>query len=177
VEEQFRFWERASRIKAEAEAKKAVRFISISREYGCAGFRIGDRLAAVLNSRQMEGLLPWTVYDRKLIDLVCSDHKLSRVLVESLGRRREHELSNYLAERFAGKPSNLDVFKKCAETIFQLTAHGRVIVIGRASALLTANIAGSFHLRVAVSFEWRVKQVAEDGTLAGRGSFFLLFDQ
>ena len=160
VEEQFRTWEAVSIKEEEEKAKKGVRFITISREYGCAGFRIGDRLAEELNSRQSEDLPPWTVYDRKLIDMVCNDHKLSRILVESLDRQRKHVFSDYITGLFTGEPSTLHVFKKCAETIFRLTTKGRVIIIGRAAALITESLTGGLHLRIVAPLDWRVDQVA-----------------
>jgi len=160
VEEQFRTWEVIDRKAAEKKSRKGVRFITISREYGCAGFRIGERLAAELNAKQQDDSAPWTVYDRKLIDLVCSSHKLNQILVETLDRQRKHLFSDYITGLFTGEPSSMKVFRKCAETIFQLAAHGRVIIIGRASALITSKLSGGLHVRVIAPLQWRVKQVA-----------------
>ena len=160
VEEQFRIWEATDDKAAEEKVREKIRFITISREYGCAGFRIGDRLAEVLNSRQHEGLPPWTVYDHKLVDLVCQNHKLNRVLVESLDNQSKHVFGDYIKGIFTGEPSSIQVFKKCAETIFQLANKGNVIIIGRASSLITGKLTGGLHVRIVAPLEWRVKQVA-----------------
>ena len=160
VEEQFRIWEATGDKAAQEKTGEEIRFITISREYGCAGFRIGDSLAAALNSTQKEGLAPWTVYDHKLVDLVCKNHKLNRVLVESLDNQSKHIFGDYIKGIFTGEPSSIQVFKKCAETIFQLASKGRVIIIGRASCLITDKLTGGFHIRIVAPFEWRIKQVA-----------------
>lgn len=160
VEEQFRIWEAAGDKVAEEKTREEIRFITISRYYGCAGFRIGDRLAAALNTRQQEGLPPWTVYDHKLVDMVCQNHKLSRVLVESLDKQSKHVFGDYIKGIFTGEPSAIQVFKKCAETIFQLASKGRVIIVGRASCLITGKLTGGFHLRIVAPLEWRARQVA-----------------
>jgi len=94
------------------------------------------------------------------VDQVCASHKLNRVLVESLDQQRKHPFSDYITGLFTGEPSSIKVFKKCAETIFQLAARGRVIIIGRASALITEKLAGGLHVRVVAPLEWRVAQVA-----------------
>ena len=159
VEEQFRIWEATDEKAAEEKPGEEIRFITISREYGCAGFRIGDRLAGVLNSRQNEGLPPWTVYDHKVVDLVCQNHKLNRVLVESLDNQSKHVFGDYIKGIFTGEPSSIQVFKKCAETIFQLAIKGNVIIIGRASSLITGKLTGGLHVRIVAPLEWRIKQV------------------
>lgn len=162
VEEQFHIWEAAGAKKTQEKDPGAVRFVTISREYGCAGFRIGDRLAAVLNGLwpASEGIPPWTVYDRKLVELVCEDHNLNRTLVETLDHLRKNVFSDYITGIFTGEPSSLEVFKKCAQTMFKLAAAGRVILIGRASAQITRKLSGGLHVRLVAPLEWRVKQVA-----------------
>ncbi|MBN2289961.1 MAG: cytidylate kinase-like family protein [Candidatus Glassbacteria bacterium] len=161
VEEQFRSWEVLG-TKAEAEkAEKKTTFVTISREYGCAAFRIGNAVAEALNA-ELRGpsQIPWAVYDRKLVDLVCEDHKLNRTLVETLDRQRKHVFSDYITGIFTGEPSSIKVFKKCASTIFSLASHGRVILIGRASSLITEKLAGGLHVRIVAPLDWRVEQVA-----------------
>jgi len=130
VEEQFRIWEATGDKVTEEKTREEIRFITISRDYGCAGFRIGDNLAAALNSTQQEGLPPWTVYDHKLVDLVCRDHNLSRVLVENLDKQSKHLFGDYIKGIFTGEPSSIQVFKRFAETI------------------------------IVAPLEWRIKQVA-----------------
>ena len=161
VEEQFRSWE-VSIISAGEKEERGIRFVTISREYGCAGFRIGDTLATALNSRleDTEPQTPWTVYDRKLVDIICEDHKLNRTLVETLDKQRKHIFSDWITGMFTGEPSSIKVFKKCAATIFSLASHGRVILVGRASSLITEKLAGGLHVRIVAPLEWRVEQVA-----------------
>ena len=160
VEEQFRSWELADGKSLVSRTAKGTRFVTISREYGCAGFRIGDTLTEVLNSDLPPGQPKWTVYDRKLVDEVCHCHSLSRVLVESLDEQRKYPFSDYITGLFTGEPSTIQIFKKCAESIFQLASNGRVILIGRASSLITNKLTGGLHVRIIAPLEWRVKQVA-----------------
>ncbi len=161
VEDQFHMWE-ASGTRKEAEEANRVRFITISRQYGCAGFRVGDRLADVLNGMfpSAGNAPPWTVYDRKLVETVCQDHNLSSVLVKALSTQRKNLFTELITGMFTGEPSSLKVFKKCAGTIFHLAAAGRVILIGRAAAMVTSRLTGGLHVRIVGSLDWRIKQVA-----------------
>ncbi len=162
VEEQFHHWEQIDSRPTRLPTAKGTGFITISREYGCAGFRIGDRLAAALNPREENlHLPPWAVYDRKLVEEICRSHNLSRMLVESLDRQRRNPFSDYISGLFTGDPSSHQVFRKCAETIYGLAARGRAILIGRGSAIITGKLEGGLHLRVVAPLEWRVRQVME----------------
>jgi cytidylate kinase len=163
VEEQFHMWE-AEGGKAES-AKKAggIKFITLSRQYGCAGFRIVERLAEILNVLQpaRTGEPRWTVYDRMLVDTICRDHNLGRMLVTTIDRLRKNVFSDYITGMFTGEPSSIKVFKQIAETVFRLAAGGRVILIGRASALITQKLVTGLHARIVAPLDWRVKQVAD----------------
>lgn len=163
VEEQFRHWQVEShhgRGGGRSNRTNAVRFVTISREYGCAGFRIADRLADALNGRAPADSPPWTVYDRKLVDMVCADHKLNRVLVNSLDAQRKHAFGDLITGMFTGEPSTLQVFRNIAETVFQLAVNGRVILIGRGGSVITSRLTGGLHVRIVAPLDWRVKQVA-----------------
>ncbi|MFC1544896.1 AAA family ATPase [Gemmatimonadota bacterium] len=160
VENQLKNWQSAGGKIEQTAIPGKTKFITISREYGCAGFRIADRLAEVLNLQPAPGLPPWTVYDRKLIDTVCEDHNLSRTLVNSMDTQRNFAFGDIISGMFTGEPSSLQVFKKFAETIFKLAANGRVILIGRGSAVITSKLSGGLHVRLVAPPEWRVKQVA-----------------
>ena len=161
--DQFRFWETESRKEQEKERfhQNQVRFISISRQYGCSGFRIGEPLATALNEQRVQRLPRWAVYDKKLIDMVCHDHELERILVESFESRKLGFLDRYLGELRANLSDSRMTFRKCSETIFRLAGKGGVIIIGRAAALITASLLGGLHIRIVAPFDWRVDQVAE----------------
>jgi cytidylate kinase len=162
VEDQFHMWE-ASGVRKESDEINRVKFVTISRQYGCAGFRVGDRLADVLNGMfpSTENAPPWTVYDRKLVETICQDHNLSSTLVKALNTQRKNLFAEMITGMFTGEPSSLKVFKNCARTIFHLAAAGRVILIGRAAAMVASKLTGGLHVRIIGSLDWRIKQVAE----------------
>ncbi len=160
VEEQFKHWQADDIGKKQSSPRQATSFITISREYGCTGFRVADQLAEALNEQSSGDLPPWTVYDRKLVDTVCQDFNLSRALVNTVDLQRKFAFGDYITGMFTGEPSTLQVFKKFAETIFQIASNGRVILIGRGSGLITARLAGGLHARIVAPLDWRVKQVA-----------------
>ena len=89
VEEQFKHWQATDAGKKQGSRRKSTSFITISREYGCAGFRIADQLAEALNEKPSANIPPWTVYDRMLVDTVCQDYQFSRALVNSMDLQRD----------------------------------------------------------------------------------------
>ena len=74
VEEQFQSWNMFGPPDSGHGKTRGISFITISRQYGCAGFRIGDKLAEILNTD--ENPIPWAVYDKKLVDMVCENPQL-----------------------------------------------------------------------------------------------------
>ena len=49
--------------------------VTISRQDGCEGYSLGQRLKVLLEEASGQ---PWTVFDRALVDKVASDESLSR---------------------------------------------------------------------------------------------------
>ena len=159
VEEQFQSWNMFSPHDSGHDKTRGVRFITISRQYGCAGFRIGDKLAEILNTD--ENPIPWAVYDKKLVDMVCENNNLNRSLVTSLDHQRANLVGEFIKGIFTGEPSSLKIFKKIASATYSLASRGRVILIGRAAGIVTSSLTHGLHVRIVAPLEWRAMQVAE----------------
>ena len=134
-------------------------FITISREFGCTGFRLGLALMAALNSGRMEEE-QWSIYDRRVFDFIDGDPELNRRFFEEHVQRRNLEFEEYLNSTFGAAPSDLALFNRWANAMRNLAAAGRAIFVGRASHLVTRDQLGGLHLRVMAPFEWRVAEHA-----------------
>src|SRR5690554_5620412 len=74
-------------------------FITISREVGAGAHELAHRLVEHLNEVD-PGEVPWTAWDRELVEKVAADHNISQELIESLGTREYNWLTD-LIEGFA----------------------------------------------------------------------------
>ncbi len=134
-------------------------FITISREFGCSGFRLGLALLAALNPGKMEEE-QWAVYDRRVFDFIDGDPELNRRFFEEHVQRRNLEFEEYLNSTFGAAPSDLSVFNRWANAMRNLALSGRAVFVGRASHMVTRDILGGLHVRVMAPFEWRVAEHA-----------------
>lgn len=134
-------------------------FFTISREAGAGG----DSLAQLLCDRMNvldTATPPWTAFDRALIDRVVSDHDVAAELVETIGdggRSWINEIFEGLTIRGRLKPSDLRVYRMVAETVLALAEAGRVVLVGRGSAMITHRRTGGVHVRLVAPLSHRIE--------------------
>jgi cytidylate kinase len=147
------------------ERKANAPFITISREFGCTGFRLGLALMDSLNPGQMEEE-QWSIYDRRIFEFIEGDPEINRKFFEEHVQHRNLEFEEYLNTTFGAAPSDLSLFNRWANSMRNLALAGRAIFVGRASSIVTQDIPGGIHIRVMAPFEWRVHEHAEQNSLS-----------
>lgn len=135
-------------------------FITISREYGCAGFSLGELLAVELN-KTYEDSLPWAVYDKRLLEKIENDHGIQQALVKSLCEKTHDEITDFFSSFLTSTPSQSHYYKKIFTTIRALAYQGHTIIIGRGGVVASQKISGGFHVRIYAPFEWKVRQIMD----------------
>jgi len=141
------------------ESKPVHPFITISREFGCAGFSLGEALATTLNEDHTDDENPWAVYDKMLIEKIEKDHGIHQILLESLTEKSRSEITNFFANLIDDIPLQLSVCQKLFTTIRALAHQGHVIIIGRGAAVATRGLPGGFHIRIYAPHEWKINQI------------------
>lgn len=126
----------------------ALRAVTISRQAGCGAAMVAERLAQLLKGRDKSSAVPWTVFDRNLIEQVLKDHDLPVRFAKYLPEDRVSEVQDAMDELFGVHPSSWTVVEHTAETILRLTQLGNVILIGRGANLITAKMPGVLHVRL-----------------------------
>jgi cytidylate kinase len=151
--------------KQEPTEEAKLSYITISREYGCDGFNLGDALA-----RQLDNLLkpkvPWAVYDKALLEIIQDDHDISANLVQSVCQKIQSAITDDLASIFVGNPTQLKVVRRIAETMQMLAWQGNAIIVGRGAAIITKDVARGLHVRVVAPGDWRIARVMEQEKLS-----------
>ena len=160
VTHQSEEWFRKSKPDAVKKEIPILPFITISREYGCAGFSLGELLANELNKPGSEPV-PWAVYDRLLLEKIHADHGIQKVLLESLTENTKNEITDFFSSFISMRPSQSSLYRKFFAAQRALAHRGYVVLIGRGAVAATRGLEGGFHLRIYASEDWKVKQVME----------------
>ena len=166
----------ATQFLTSASLKRAV---TISRQAGCGGAIVADKLASYLQKHAPPGAATWTVFDRDLMHRVLADHNLPSHLAKFLPEDRLSAIEDTLADIFGVRPTAQTLLQKTAETMLKFAELGSVILIGRAGNIVTAKLPHVLHVRLVAPLEDRIERIihADNKTPAEARKFCLEEEQ
>jgi cytidylate kinase len=121
--------------------------ITVTREYGAGGHEVARRLAERLG---------WELLDRELLHRAAAVEHLPDAELERLD---EKEVS--LADRFRLHPPHQQYIHGLREAARQAAAKGNVVLVGRGTGQLLADLPNAFHLRPVADTGWRARRMAQ----------------
>jgi cytidylate kinase len=151
IEHRLAGWMKIQERHQDPSAVKLRPTITLSRQFGCEGFPLAERLKALLEEASGE---PWNLFDKSLIDLVAKEEAIPVRLLKNLG-----DMSKAI-EAF-GMHSSEHIthdmaFDKVARYLVQIAKVGDAILVGRGGAVLCHDLSNCFHFRLVAGFDWRV---------------------
>jgi cytidylate kinase len=120
--------------------------ITVSREYGAGGYEVAHCLAERLG---------WELLDRELLHRAAAVEHLPDAELERLD-----EKAVSLADRFRLHPPHQRYIHGLREAARQAAAAGNVVLVGRGTEQLLADLPNVFHLRLVADREWRARRMA-----------------
>lgn len=151
--------EMARRMRGKTETEKRTGHkptITISREFGCEGYPVAERLGELLEHATKE---PWVIMDKALLEAAAKHHDISEEVFHSLGHRPRFldDMISTLAPRWK---SERDHYKLLCDQIVSVAEMGNVIIMGRGSAIITQQMANCLHFRIYGSHTFKVRSIA-----------------
>src|SRR5258706_11969982 len=137
----------------------ALPFVTISREFGCEGRLLAQRLVEILNERCRPSI-PWVAYDQEVLDKVAGDLHLQREIIESMDGRRRDEMTELFDSILNKKIDDGLVFRKMAEVVRSLANHGHSVLVGRGSHLIAQDLQTCLNVRLEAPDDWRLHPAA-----------------
>ena len=144
--------------------------LTISRQAGAGGAAVASAVAEYLNERQPKRAVPWTVFDKNLIEVVLEDHELPKQMAEWMPEDRFSGIGDAVEELLGLHPSRWLVIRQTTETILRLAEMGSCILVGRGAHLITAHLPNAFHVRLVGSTEARTTRVMESMGLSRKAA-------
>jgi len=136
-------------------------FVTISRQYGCDGYDVGDMLVAKLNARADDPEKRWRVYQKEMLRQLAEDTGLSEEILQREQMARPSLFKDFLRGIRKGNiPDGFEIRNKIAQMIRAMAFEGHAVIIGQGGASATADIDNGLSIRLEASKEWRIARVA-----------------
>lgn len=142
-------------------AKASGPAIAISHQTGSGAHEIAATLPRLLQAVEPKGMVPWTVFDRQLLENVIKDHHLPHALVAFLPEDRRSYLQDAIDEMFGMIPPSWEIVPAFAETIIRLADAGRVILVGRGANFITARMPNVLHIHLVAPLVNRIERIQQ----------------
>ncbi len=142
---------------SETKPKKPTNlpFITISRETGCGAIEIVKLLIKEFKAKKGE---KWRYIDKAVLTDSAEELKLDKSKIsyvfEAKTKTHADEILSALSSRYY--KSNKVVRKTIKDVIKHYAEEGRVILVGRAGAAITAGMGKGIHIRLIAPVSWRV---------------------
>jgi cytidylate kinase len=142
----------------EPEKSAFLPFVTISRETGCHSIPIAKMLAEKLNTIATK---EWTMMCKEIVEEDAKKLNLNILQVKGIFESEDRSHIMEILHAFQNKYYKSDnrVRKTLREIIENYAHEGRVIIVGRAGAIITQKMPGGLHLRLVAPLEWRVKSI------------------
>lgn len=133
--------------------------VTISYQTGSGVHEIAERLVGLLQEAEPKGTVPWTVFDRQLVEKVLEEHELPKALAKFMPEDRRSFIQDVMEELVGLRPPSWVMVPKIAETVLHLANAGHVILVGRGANFITARMPNVFHVRLIASLPKRIDRV------------------
>jgi cytidylate kinase len=155
IEHRLHAWETIHQHLAAQTAPRLRPTITLSRQFGCEGYPVAERVQALMAHATGE---PWNVYDKLLLEAVAGKEGIELGTLQRLG-----ETARSL-EKLGVRPQqylqHAEAFRAVAEKLQDFAAVGNAVIVGRGGAVLCRQQPNCFHFRITATLAWRVESIA-----------------
>ncbi len=131
--------------------------VTISRQFGCLGYPVAERVCELLSQKSGE---TWLLIDRAVLDEVAKRHNISKDILECLGEKNRL-LDDLLATFSPRWTHSQDCFKLLCKHVVSLAEQGNVVIMELGGAIITRHFEHSRHFRIYGSMEYKVRAIAQ----------------
>jgi hypothetical protein len=132
-------------------------YLTISRQFGCEGFELGQYLLEKFNERDPEGR--WKMYYKELLRQLADDTGLTEEIIEQERFAKPSLFKDFL--RGLGKsaiPDGYEIRNKITLMVRTVAYEGHAIIIGQGGASATADIHNGLSVRIEAPRDWRIEE-------------------
>jgi cytidylate kinase len=147
--------------------------ITISREFGCEGYLVAERLVELMMQKTGD---EWVLIDKDILEEVARRHNISEEILQTLGENNSI-LKEVLATFSSRWQSDQDYFRLLSHHIVALAEQGNVIIVELGGAIITRHIKHSWHFRIYASEAFKIATLARRLNMANEDTERLMHRQ
>ncbi len=153
-------------------------YVTISRQYGCDGYALGDMLIGKFNDRQQQGQEHnWKVYNKEFLRQLAEDTGLTEEILEKEHKSKPSLFRDFLrGVRRGNIPDGYEIRNKITQMVRTVAFEGYAIIIGQGAAAATADLDNGISVRLEASKEWRIARVAARENLTRQAAIIRIDD-
>jgi hypothetical protein len=136
--------------------KKPRPVITLSREFGCEGYPVAEKLCELVSQRTGD---KWILIDNAILEEVARNHNISEDILHHLGEN--NRLLNEVMATFSPHwKTDRDYFQLLSSYIISLAEQGNVILVELGGSIITRHIEHSYHFRIYGSARFKTESLA-----------------
>jgi cytidylate kinase len=139
--------------------------ITISREVGCNGVKLANKMADRLNKQNFD--MRWKVLSKEIFYESARELDMDPEQVRRYFKYFDSHTFNDILNAFGAKKfkSERKIIKTVNEVIRSFAEEGFCIIVGRAAHIIAHDVKNSLHLRLVAPLEYRIKTIMSNNRL------------
>jgi cytidylate kinase len=147
--------------------KEAGPFVTISRQPGCEGYKVGDLLLEMLNKADRQQR--WRLYKKEILKQLAEDSALTEEVIERERYNKPSLLKDFFKGLQASKiPDGYEIRSKITTMVRTVAFQGHAIIIGQGATAATADFANGLSVRLEAPKDWRMNRVCIRDNLSAK---------
>ena len=139
-------------------------YITISRQWGCDGYGLGQLLVDKLNERDEDKR--WKLYYKELLKQLGEDTGLTEEILEKERVSKPSLLKDFLRGlKKNGIPDGYEIRNNITMMVRTVAFEGHAVVIGQGGTAATADLSNGLSVRVEAPKDWRVARICRRDNL------------
>jgi len=142
--------------------------ITLSRECGCSGRYIAEKLTERINQKINNPAQHWKWVNKEILNLASKELKLNPIQIKNILKTQDKNfldeiVSSFTIKYYAPEPKIQRVIR---EVVRHLAIHGNVVIVGRGSEALTRDIPRSLHVKLYAPLSWKVNVISHRNNIS-----------
>lgn len=149
-----------TKYRIQPDIKKGIYpFVTISRQVGAGGRSLAKALLVELEKETGDIYRDWKIFDRDLCEKLVEEPSLRNSLRRLWSEEYHSEVESLILALLGSATAQPAAARELFKAIRTVATFGKVIIVGRGGACITASLSQGVHLRLIASEPVRVKRM------------------